>query len=400
MTKHFDSRLWDNSDAHYAPCVAWGGRNNEYAYWVAPKRYLVAGWKAKRVPLGRGEYGKPTTEMAARCRELTREVVQWYEQDEVRVDPGTWHWLIARYKTDDISPIHSVKANTRKGYLGWLDSVDAVMGRINIQQTNYELLMRIKKGKIDKGRSIHHVHTWFSTLRRVARYGVLIGAEDADRVSQILGNMRLQTPPARQSAARSEHIAAIVAEADRRKMKSFATGTLIQWWFGLRAVDVRGQFLDGVWADGLTWGMFDEDITGFHKVISKTARSLPEPYWFDITLVPGLRQRILEMRSELHRHWLQPHMPVTLNIKTGKSYTPRGWTSAWATLREAAGVPKDVWCMDTRAGAITDASHIPGVTEMQLRNAAQHKNASTTGRYIRDRSKDINTVVQLRANRG
>jgi hypothetical protein len=53
--------------------------------------------------------------------------------------------------------------------------------------------------------------------------------------------------------------------------------------------------------------------------------------------------------------------------------------------------------MDTRAGALTEASQIEGVTPMQIRNAAQHQNLNTTSRYIRGRSKDLNRVVELRA---
>lgn len=400
MLNHSKTRLLESTDPTYAPHLNWGGRNSQFAYWVAPKRFVDAGWKIKRVPLGRGDRNNVPLEMAARCRDLTREVFRWYEEDSAKVAPGTWHWLIARYKTDDISPINNVKANTREGYHYFLDHVDAVMGHIPISQTTYELLIRVQRGKIEKGRSTHHIHSWFSTLRRVARYGVLIGADDAERVAGILHNMRIPTPPARQVAATWDQVQAIVVEADRRKMRSFAAGILIQWWFGLRAVDVRGQYLDGKWGDGITWGMFDQDITFFEKVISKTAKSLPEVHHFDLTVVPGLRQRILEMRSALHPHWIQPHMPLALNLKSGKAYRERGWSGAWATLRKAAGVPSNVWCMDTRAGAITDASQIPGVSMSQLRNAAQHKDAATTGRYIRSRSDDMNRVVELRANRG
>lgn len=398
MKRTFEPALWDHSDPSYAPCLKWGGRDRKHAYWVAPQRYVKAGYAVKRIKIGGGNPDDPVPHpWAARCRELTREMVGWYEDMGAKVEPGTWHWLIGRYRSDDISPFQSTKANTRDSYLYWLNAIDAVMGKVRIEQTTYEVLMQIRRGKEAKGRSVHHVHSWFSALRRVARYGVLIGAKDASRVAEILANMRLPTPAARQTAATRDQIEAIVAEADRRGMRSFAAGVLIQWWFGLRAVDVRGQYLDKVWVDGLTWGMFDADIKGFEKVISKTAKSLPEAYRFDITVVPGLRKRLLEMRAELHPRYHAPDMPIALNRRTGKAYTPSGWTQAWSDCRKASGVAVGVWCMDTRAGAITDASQIPGVSMSQLRNAAQHKDASTTGRYIRDRSSDANRVVELRA---
>lgn len=407
MKTNFDAALWDGSDPNYAPCTTRGGARKDIIYWTVPQRYRKAGYSIKRINLGTSKQGVPIpTDIAVRARELTREMVQWYEDSAPKLTPGTWLHLIARYKSDEFSPIQSVKGNTREGYMHWLASIEAVLGHVPVEKTTYELLMKIRQGKEKKGRSVHHIHNWFGALRRVARYGVLVDHPGAARAAEILSNMRITTPPARQSAATRAHIEAIVAEADKEGLRTFAAGILIQWWFGLRAVDVRGIWIDGQWQDGLTWGHFNEDITAFEKVISKTRKSLPEAYHFDLTVVPGLRQRLLELRAWLHPHYLQPHMPLALSIapgkpgrpRTGKAYSESGWTHTWARMREKAGVPSTVWCMDLRAGAITDAASIPGVSISQLRNMAQHKDAATTGRYIRDRSTDLNKIVQLRAN--
>jgi integrase len=402
----FKDALWDGSDPSYAPCILRNKRRRE-AWWSAPERYKLAGYNVKSVKLGPlPRDGSTPLDYAAKCRELTQEMVAWYRNQEPQVRPGSWHWLIGRYKIDEFSPLRNVKPNTRDGYLYWLNEIDGVIGHIQISTTTYEVLMRIKNGKKKKGRSVHHIANWFSALRRVARYGVLIEAPGAPRVAEILSNMRIEAPAARNVTATREQVEAIVAQADEHGLKTFAAGILIQWWFGLRAVDVRGQFLDGEWVDGLTWGMFDDDFRGFHKVISKTRKSLPEAYHFDITVVPGLRQRILEIKASLHPTWTQPEKPVALALSergrkpsTGLAYTPSGWNQAWRRMRDAAGVPKDVWCMDMRAGAITDAAQLPGVSLSQLRNAAQHKDAATTGRYIRERSDDANRIVALRAAR-
>lgn len=397
---HFEKALWDGSDPTYAPCLKFGGRNSEYAYWVAPPRFVKAGWQTRRVPLGRFDRSKPVPpELALRCRELTQEIVRWYDNEVPKVEPGTWKWLIGRYQSDEFSPYQSVKANTREGYAYWLGQVEAVMGKVLVAKTTYEMLMRVQQGKEAKGRSTHHIHSWFSALRRVARYGVLIEAPDAARVSEILSNMRIPTPAARQTFATHEHVMAIVQAADQHKLDAFAAGILIQWWFGLRAVDVRGQRLDGEWADGLTWGMFSDDFSSFQKVISKTRKSLPQAYTFDVSAVPGLRERLANLNASLYPRLKEPDMPIALSKKTGKPYTESGWNQAWRRMRKIAGVPADVWMMDTRAGAITEASQLPGVSISELRNAAQHKDATTTGRYIRSRSDDLNKVVSLRATR-
>ena len=85
---------------------------------------------------------------------------------------------------------------------------------------------------------------------------------------------------------------------------------MIQFEFALRAVDVRGQWLktneteggilrNGLrWQDGLTWDMVDPDLTTMTKLISKTKTSLPEPYKFDLTAVPEIRERLLAIRPQ------------------------------------------------------------------------------------------------------
>jgi len=390
----FDPSLWDNSDPTYAPGLVWGGRDSKHAYWVAQRRYVKAGYKVKRVPLGRGDKTAPVDlAMAAQCRDLTREMLRWYENaGNAAVSAGTWKWLIARYKTDEFSRYQDVKANTRRGYDQWLALVESVLGHIQIADTNYPVLAMIQKGKAKKGRSDHHIHYWFNTLRRVARHGILIEAKGAATVSEILSTMRIPSPAARSIAPTRAQIEAIVAASDTAGLRTFSLGVLIQYWFGLRAVDVRGQILDGMWADGLTWEMFSGDLSSFTKVISKTRRSLPEPYTFDLTLTPNIRQRLIDIAEDLESR----SGPITISNKTGNPFTPDGWSQAWARCRTAAGVPKEIWLMDTRAGALTDASQMTGVTQVMLRNAGQHKDAATTGRYLRDRSRDANKVVKLR----
>jgi len=52
--------------------------------------------------------------------------------------------------------------------------------------------------------------------------------------------------------------------------------------------------------------------------------------------------------------------------------------------------------MGARAGAINDGM-LHGADGLQLQHAANHKNFTTTERYIRAREKNANKVIQLRA---
>lgn len=58
------------------------------------------------------------------------------------------------------------------------------------------------------------------------------------------------------------------------------------------------------------------------------------------------------------------------------------WSGKFRTYRTVAGVPRDVWMMDTRAGAITDAKRA-GASKVLMQHQANHASDKTTNRYIR-----------------
>jgi hypothetical protein len=103
-----------------------------------------------------------------------------------------------------------------------------------------------------------------------------------------------------------------------------AVGVLMQYWFGLRAVDVRGQFIDGVWADGLTSEMIDPERLCFEKVISKTAKSLNEAYHFDLTNTPNIQRQLIDIYVGLPEE--DRTGPVTVLPRIRKPFTQSGWT--------------------------------------------------------------------------
>ena len=254
-----------------------------------------------------------------------RQMLRWWNDDTgPKTEPGTWHWLIARYKSDEFSDYQTVKANTRAGYNYFLDQIDNAIGKWPLAQTDYNALMTVKKAQRERGRSTHHIHGWFNTLRRLARYGVVIEAGQAERIATIMSNMKVSMPRSRNVAPTREHIAAVVREADKEGSSIFAVGVLMQYWFGLRAVDVRGQFIDGVWADGLTSEMIDPERLCFEKVISKTAKSLNKAYQFDLTNTPNIQRQLIDIYVGLPEE--DRTGPVAVLPRTRKPFTQSGWT--------------------------------------------------------------------------
>lgn len=60
-----------DSDPTYAPGLK---RSKGHSYWAPPRKYVEAGYKARNVKLN----GNPD-EIAAKCRELTRELLLWWD---------------------------------------------------------------------------------------------------------------------------------------------------------------------------------------------------------------------------------------------------------------------------------------------------------------------------------
>ena len=406
MSRQFDDRLWDGSDPLYAPGLNWPRPN--HPRWKAPAKYMRAGWAIPFVRL-EGEQGDGLDlQRAQRCRELTREMLRHFNGDEERVPMGTWRWLFARYRSDEFSPLHEVKGNTRSGYLWMMGRIVDAIGDRPIGWLDFVEWSKLKLAMEKKGRSRSYIARVKTHLAILANYGVVIRAPGAADVSAMLSKLRVKKAPARSAAPTNEQVLAIIDQADAAGHLAYALGYLMQWTYTLRGVDVFGHYLPlapgeagGIvheiggrnvrrerWADGLTWADVAEDCGSFKKLISKTEDSLPEEMEF--TATPEVRRRLL-----LARERTGGVGPVIVCKKRGRPYNLEQRSKLFAKMRTAAGLPKEIWMMDARAGAITEAKGL-GADPYALRDAAQHKNITTTDSYARGRSANAARVVELR----
>lgn len=405
---HFDDSLYDGSDLLYAPLTS---RSKKYVYWKPSARFVRMGASKKPVKLT-GEVGDGKDEIrAAEARKLTRDLLAKMNETPDRQN-GSWAWLIDRYLHGEFSPIRSVKPNTRAGYESSLARWRKAIGHMQVGQLDYVQIMKAKQAMEAKGDSDAAIRRMFVTLRIVANHGVALRAPGAAEVAGTLSNIRFRMGPARQIYPTRAEVMAIVEEADARGLHAFSCGILLQWWLGLRAVDVRGQWFEadndesGIirktfvkrrnksyerttrWQDGLTWDMIAPDLSGFSKVISKTARSHPDPQFFDLTSLPEIQSRL-----RLLGHGAKSG-PVILS-SDGLPYTREGWANAFRRIRDHLGIRPELRSMDIRAGAITEARD-RGASLPDMRDAAGHASASTTQRYIRGADEAKSRVVKLR----
>lgn len=382
----FDLRRLDG-DPTYAP-----GRTYDKGtpWWRPTAADVKAGFKIKSYRLS-----GPEEEQCAKCRELTRELLQW-RAGTPKMQPGTWAWIIARYRSDDLSPMQEVKANTRKSYQEEIAYWEEAIGSVLVAETTFEVLKRLKRGMETNGRSVAFIHRKFTHLRMVANYGLAVSPSLFRDVCAVFasGQMKVRAPMPREVAPTHDQVLAIIAAADAAGDAPVALGLSLQWWLTLRAVDVRGQWLgDGTarrWADGLTWDMVDLKAGRITKAQSKTDRHDGTKTSWDIAPIPGLLDRLLAIPED------QRVGPVIK--RDGKPFEKEAYRNAFRRYARAAGVPDDVWMMDTRAGAVNDGL-MHGADRTLLQHAAGHKDGATTERYIRAREVGANKVIQMRAGK-
>lgn len=390
---NFRKALWDGSDPLYAPGLARAGK---YYYWRAPKKYVALGCKPNRMKLD----GATELDLAKQCRELTREMLSQFTND-IHSDIGTWGWIIHRYRTDATSPYQDVKANTRTNYDMLLNAWAGEIGRSRIADANFQSAKRWEHQMRKCGRSKSWIHRMFSMLRTITNYGAMIEDQECIRFAAILSQMRFSKGKPSQTEGTDEEVTAIINMALEDGQTALALGWSLQWWFALRAVDVRGQWLprhdggSGItrgnmrWRDGLTWDMIDRDVTAMTKIISKTERSTGEVKTFDLTLVPEIRDLMLRTPPEARIG------PVIVNPRTQQPYTSRGWSQAWRRYREAAGIGAHVKNMGIRASALTQAARA-GASPFDIRDAGGHANVTATDRYVRGKDVAAANVLKLR----
>ncbi|GLS43705.1 hypothetical protein GGR33_002282 [Methylobacterium brachythecii] len=138
------------------------------------------------------------------------------------------------------------------------------------------------------------------------------------------------------------------------------------------------------WTNGLTWQDIDPNLV-IRKATTKTGAFAAH----DLKLCPLVNELITLIPAEARIG------PVIVDEVAGRPYAESAYGREWRVVARAAGVPDNVWNMDARAGAITEAEDA-GADLDHIRSAAAHSQTATTQRYSRGALGKSRHVAELR----
>lgn len=355
-------------------------------YWTCSERAATLGFTPKTVPI----HDIGDDELRAFCLHLDTQMEAWIATqegaDRTNELRGDFAHLFRQYRERASSPFHRVKWNTRRTYSHALDKLEEAIGGDTLAgftiDSAWELYDHARWPKGRRGPdNVRKAHGLLSMLRKAIAFGVRAEIPEASRIHAILETERFPAPKPRKARLSRSHVLAFVEAAQKAGRLSLALGTAIQFECGLRQRDVIGEWNEGAdsfyllngraWQNGLLWG----DLAG--GVLTKTTTKTGAVVTHDLAFLPLTSALIASIPAERRAFG-----PVIIDEATGRPYAEHAYAREWRKVARLAGIPDDVWNMDARSGAATEADEA-GAAPEDIQRALGHADVKTTMRYIR-----------------
>jgi len=372
-------------------------------YWVAAESAVKAGYRPKTVRLF-DDPGDPVAPLATvlKCQVFQAEMLEWVAgmaTSRNMAPAGTISWLIDLYLTDEDSPYRSIRQSSQPSYLRSLAIIKETVGDRRIDRvTGKDVRHWFKRwGRAnDKGKLKHHYRAY--SCIQLLRIIVYFGKETRDRatieLAQTIRGMRFNQPKGRSQKITKMQVISLIAGAHEMQMPSMALAISLQYGCSLRQKDVIGEWINEGgkqhWSSGLIWGQHIKKDWTLNKPTSKS--NFEEIAEFDLNLIPLVM-------AELVRIPLEKRIgPVIRNETTGLPYRQNEFSRRFRRIAREVKIPDNIWNMDIRAGAITDALN-KGAQPADVMKAATHKTLNMNLHYDRERLDKTDRVSKARFGR-
>jgi hypothetical protein len=316
---------------------------------------------------------------------------------------GTLRGLIRCYQTDRDSGFHKLRYQIRENYIGVLKRMEAQHGDVLVEDIKARGVLAWHKSWSANGAHIPMAKVFVGMLRTVVGFGAIMLEEpECIRLKAVLSGMRFQTPKPRSVHLTADMAVDIRAWAHKFGWYSVALAQALQFELTLRQKDVVGEWVPvaepGVsditwsnqkWLHGLRWTEIDQDNILRHTT-SKTGKELE----VKLKNAPMVLEELDAIRDRDGE--LPTKGPMIIAETTGRPWVAGEFRRKWRMCAKAAGIPDAIRNMDTRAGAITEATSAGALLE-HVQHAATHSDIGMTQRYSRGATEKISNVMQLRS---
>jgi hypothetical protein len=397
-----------------APGLIWREKENGWtAVWRARDDIIKLGFRPKNETLWSGH--EPTETEAAYiadyCRRLQDEMLAFGRghQPQINAFDGTLKSLINCYQTDPASPFHKKRFGSRQSQTYNQARLMRDYGHEELIDINARLFLQWHKAWLGpEGKKVSMGHAFIAELRMLFSFGAtLLEDRECERLSGVLHKMRFENTKARVSILTAEMATAFRKHAHARGWNYMALGQAIQFDLMLRQKDVIGEWLplseQGVsdtiwkgkkWLSGIRWEYIDQSL-----ILRHTTSKRQKEIEVDLKLAPMVMAELSDLVrvpiAQLTRAHLPATGPVVLCELTAQPWLSTEYRRKWRIVAELAGIPESVKNMDSRAGAISEATDA-GADLEHIRHAATHSDIGMTQRYSRAAKGKVENVMQLR----
>ncbi|TCR64648.1 hypothetical protein EV560_106113 [Bosea sp. BK604] len=373
-------------------------------YWVAEKEDITKGFRPKTVRL-RADFDTEEGYLyiAEQCQRLQMQLRMWRDglrSTSARSAYGTVAWLCESFLLDEASPLRERRRDTQIFYERYIKIITQTFGKVDLGTvTGIKIRAWHKEWSVLGERG---AYACIQTLRRIVNYGCELAQKDGDpclRLATVLSKMEFKAPKGRKKRVTHDLVMAFRPKAHEKGRASIALAVTLQFDLGLRQKDVIGEWVragdgsrDGImdgewrWQIGLTWAHIDSDWILRKPTSKSNGNEIAE---HDLKAYPESLV-LLQMIPQDQRVG-----PVILDEGSGKPYRKAHFARTFRKIAKDASWPNDVWNMDSRAGAVSEAFEA-GAEPADVMKAATHTQISTTMGYNRGGVVQSNRVAELR----
>jgi hypothetical protein len=258
-----------------------------------------------------------------------------------------------------------LRYKTRKHYETLIKFINEGSGDKKVADWKLQDIERLYQGWV-QNRTESMARSLIVMLRTLIYFGATILHDSAcERLSVVLHRMRFPVLKSRSERLTADHAIAIRREARKMNRASIALAQAFQFDCKLRQKDVIGEWVPtdepgesdvldagNKWLRGLRWEEIDENLVLTHT----TSKSQTEIV-VDLNLTPMVIQELMLAFGSVARNKMHASGPIIVSEASGLPWYGVEFRRNWRNAADKAGVPRRVKNMDTRAGAISEATN-------------------------------------------